>query len=96
MLSGHFAMLKRLRDGSELSDFIREEIRKMDAGVRGENRLVERLRELRLHGKFCIFSDVCLELDDWKVQIDCLLVTDRCCIVLESKNISGRCILTKS
>lgn len=89
-MSGHFALLKRLNDGSPSTEFIREEIRKMDAGVRGENRLVSRLRELRLNGKFRVFSDVCLELDDWKVQIDCLLVTDRCCIVLESKNISGR------
>ena len=61
----------------------------MDAGVRGEDRLVERLNELRLDGEFRVFSDVCLELDDWKVQIDCLVLTDRCCIVLESKNISG-------
>lgn len=89
-MSGHFTLLKRLNDGAPSFEFIREEIRKMDAGVRGEDRLVERLRELRLHGKFRVFSDVCLELDDWKVQIDCLLVTDRCCIVLESKNISGR------
>jgi len=79
-----------LRDGSELSDFIREEIRKIDAGVRGEERVFERLKELRLVGAFRVFSDVCLVLDEWKVQIDCLVVTDRCCIVLESKNISGR------
>ncbi|WP_427138907.1 nuclease-related domain-containing protein [Psychrobacillus psychrodurans] len=24
------------------------------------------------------------------MQIDCVVVTDRCCIVLESKNVSGR------
>lgn len=90
MLSGHFALLNRLRDGSGMVDFIRDEIRKQEAGVRGEDRLVDRLKELRLHGEFRIFSDVCLEMDDWKVQIDCLVVTDRCCIVLESKNISGR------
>ena len=89
-MSGHFALLNRLRDGSDMVDFIREEIRKQEAGVRGEERLVDRLKELRLPGEFRVFSDVCLELDDWKVQIDCLVVTDRCCIVLESKNISGR------
>lgn len=89
-MRGHFALLKRLNDGSPSSDFIREEIRKMDPGVRGEERVFQRLRELRLAGAFRVFSDVCLELNDWKVQIDCLVVTDRCCIVLESKNISGR------
>ena len=89
-LSGYFALLKRLGDESGMKEFIREEIRKQDAGVRGEDRLVFRLKELRLSGQYRVFSDVCLELDDWKVQIDCLVVTDRCCIVLESKNISGR------
>lgn len=89
-MSGHFALLNRLRDGSGVADFIREEIRKQEAGVRGEDRLVDRLKELRLPGEFRVFSDVCLEMNDWKVQIDCLVVTDRCCIVLESKNISGR------
>lgn len=89
-MSGYFALLKRLGDESGMKEFIREEIRKQDAGVRGEDRLVFRLKELRLPGQYHVFSDVCLELDDWKVQIDCLVVTDRCCIVLESKNISGR------
>lgn len=89
-MSGHFALLKRLRDGFGMSDFIQEEIRKQEAGVRGEDRLVDRLKELRLHGEYRVFSDVCLELGDWRVQIDCLVVTDRCCFVLESKNISGR------
>lgn len=89
-MSGHFALLKRLNDGASSSEFIREEIRKMDVGVRGEERIFQRLRELRLAGEFRVFSDVCLVLEDWKVQIDCLVVTDRCCIVLESKNISGR------
>ncbi|QUG40780.1 NERD domain-containing protein [Psychrobacillus sp. INOP01] len=79
-MSGHFALLKRLPEGSGMVDFIREEIRKQEAGMRGENRLVDRLKELRLCGEFQVFSDVCLELDDWKVQIDCIVVTDRCCM----------------
>ena len=89
-MGGHFALLKKLNDGSPSSDFISEEIRKMDAGVRGEETVFQRLRELRLAGEFRVFPDVFLVLDDWKVQIDCLVVTARCFIVLESKNISGR------
>ncbi|SEM33328.1 hypothetical protein SAMN04487786_1738 [Paenisporosarcina quisquiliarum] len=50
-MNGHFALLNRLRDGSVLGDFIREEIRKQEAGVRGEDRLVARLKELRLQGE---------------------------------------------
>ena len=35
-MNGHFALLNRLHDGSGIVDFIQEEIRKKEAGVRGE------------------------------------------------------------
>ncbi|WP_240793479.1 nuclease-related domain-containing protein [Psychrobacillus vulpis] len=84
----HHALLKRLPDVHKDLHYLREEIRKMEAGSRGENRILKKLAEVRLPGQIKIFSDVRLELGDWKVQIDCLLVTDRCCIILESKNFS--------
>ncbi|WP_313892610.1 nuclease-related domain-containing protein [Psychrobacillus sp.] len=82
-------MLKRLPACHGKLDFIREEIRKKEAGVRGENRILLKLSELRIPGTCYVFSDVSLILGEWKVQIDCMVVTDRCCIVIESKNISG-------
>ncbi|WP_342600347.1 nuclease-related domain-containing protein [Psychrobacillus sp. FSL H8-0483] len=88
-MQGHLALLKRLGNTHENESFIREEIRKKEAGERGEDRLLVKLGELRLLGTFRIISDVALHEGDWKVQIDCLVVTDRCCIVLESKNMSG-------
>ncbi|WP_427138347.1 hypothetical protein [Psychrobacillus psychrodurans] len=54
-MNGHFALLNRLRDGSGIVDFIQEEIRKKEAGVRGEDRLLGRLKELRLQGEFRFF-----------------------------------------
>ena len=88
-MQGHIALLKRLPVDHTEVYFIRGEIRKMEAGERGENRLLIKLAELRLPGPYKVFSDVRLHDGEWKVQIDCLVVTDRCCIVLESKNISG-------
>lgn len=88
-MQGHLALLKRLGNMHENEGFIREEVRKKEAGERGEDRLLMKLGELRLPGPFRIFSDVALHVGDWKVQIDCLVVTDRSCIVLESKNMSG-------
>ncbi|MFB5085916.1 nuclease-related domain-containing protein [Psychrobacillus sp. PGGUH221] len=85
----HLALLKRLRVDSGMKEFIRNEIRKKEAGIRGEERLLRKLKELRLPGPFRIFSDVGLHIDDWRVQIDCIVVTDSCCIVIESKNMSG-------
>lgn len=60
----------------------------MEAGSRGEHRLVQKLSELRFAGSWKVFSNVSLSIGEWKVQIDCLVVTDRCFIVLESKNFS--------
>ena len=40
-------------------------------------------------GPFKVYSDIRMHLGEWKVQIDCLVLTDRCCIVIESKNMSG-------
>ncbi|MDF2065836.1 hypothetical protein [Bacillus sp. Cr_A10] len=60
----HLALLKRLRVDSGMKEFIRNEIRKKEAGIRGEERLLRKLKELRLPGPFRIFSDVGLHIDD--------------------------------
>ena len=82
-------MLKRLPEVHVKSESILEDIRKMEAGVRGEDRILQKLHELRMPGPFKVYSDIRLHLGEWKVQIDCLVLTDRCCIVIESKNMSG-------
>ncbi|MFC4411860.1 nuclease-related domain-containing protein [Chungangia koreensis] len=57
------------------------------AGIRGEERLLQKLSSLEQ--EFIILPNVCLEFGEEKVQIDCLLLSKKCIIVLESKNISG-------
>lgn len=88
MVEKQYALLKRLRVPHGKEDDIRKDIHQLESGVRGENRLLQKLNELRLPGPYRVFSDVGLQSGEWKVQMDCLIVTDRCCIVLESKNIS--------
>ncbi len=82
-------LLKRLLGEHEKYMLVADDIRRSEAGDRGEDRLVAKLNELRLSGNFQVFSNVGLVLKDWKVQIDCLIVSDRCCMVIESKNMSG-------
>ncbi|MEK4522938.1 nuclease-related domain-containing protein [Psychrobacillus sp. FSL W7-1493] len=82
-------LLKRLSLEHEQFTFVTEDIRRSEAGERGENRLLGKLEELRLDGNYHIFSNVGLLLDEWKIQIDCLIVSDRCCMVIESKNMNG-------
>lgn len=89
MARKRYALLKRLAVPHIKEDEIRKDIHQIESGARGEIRLLQKLNELRLPGPLRTFSDVVLHLDEWKVQIDCLVVTDRCCIVLESKNISN-------
>ncbi|WP_186321291.1 nuclease-related domain-containing protein [Bacillus sp. FJAT-22090] len=86
-MSGHNALLKRVSN-DQIGEFIMEEIRKKDAGIRGENRLMQKLGELKMAVPMKLFSNVSLALGEWKVQIDCLVVTNCCLIVLESKNYS--------
>lgn len=82
-------LLKRLSCEHEQFTFVTEDIRRSEAGERGEDRLLGKLEELRLTGNYHVFSNVGLLLDEWKIQIDCLIVSDRCCMVIESKNMNG-------
>jgi ribosomal protein L37AE/L43A len=68
----HRALLKRLPEVHEKSGGILEDIWKMEAGVRGEDRVLLKLHELRMPGPFKVYSDIRLHLGEWKVQIDCL------------------------
>lgn len=82
-------LLRRLPSEHEQFMFVTEDSRRSEAGERGEDRLLGKLAELRLGGNYHVFSNVGLLLDEWKIQIDCLIVSDRCCMVIESKNMNG-------
>lgn len=89
-LSALRSMLRRLRQDNPKYEMILEDYRLREAGVRGEERLAKKLRELRMQFPYIVLRDVNLADGDWMVQIDCLLITDRVCLVLEAKNISGK------
>lgn len=83
-------LLSRLPDGHSQLKFIQSEWHRTASGQRGETRLALRFKEFHLDEAFHILWDVNLKLGDWPVQIDGILLTGRCAIIIESKNISGK------
>lgn len=88
-LSAMRSLLRRLRQDHPKYEQILEDYRIREAGVCGEERMMQMLKELRLQIPFIILQDVNLADGEWMTQIDFLLITDRVCLVLEAKNISG-------
>lgn len=83
------SLLRRLRQDHPKYEQILEDYRLREAGVLGEERMKRKLVELRLQIPYVLLHDVKLADGEWKTQIDFLLITDRVCLVLEAKNISG-------
>lgn len=82
-------LLLRLEAGHPRRDFINTQLYRTDGGKRGEQRLKARFKEFWIEEEFTALWNVSLTLGDWPVQMDGLLLTGRCAIVIESKNISG-------
>ncbi|WKA50662.1 nuclease-related domain-containing protein [Planococcus liqunii] len=83
-------LASRLPDGHSQLKFIQSEWHRAASGQRGETHLALRFKEFHLDEAFHILWDVNLKLGDWPVQMDGLLLTERCAIIIESKNISGK------
>ena len=83
-------LIGRLPSEHRRHSFIQSELHRTAAGKRGENRLASRFKEFRLDKPFHVLWDVNLKMDEWFVQMDGLLLTERCAIIIESKNISGK------
>lgn len=69
--------------------FLEKELHRLKAGIRGEDRVVKKFKEFYIPEEYSVIWNVRLELAEWRVQLDGLLLTNRCAIVIESKNISG-------
>lgn len=82
-------LLCRLPFEDENRKFLEVEHYRRVAGVLGEERLRRKLKELDLDEPHHLLFDVNLRMQDWKVQIDGLLLAESCAIVIESKNIQG-------
>ncbi|WKA58221.1 nuclease-related domain-containing protein [Planococcus shenhongbingii] len=82
-------LLGRLPANHPELKFIQSEWHRSASGQRGEGRLASRFKEFQLEEPFFMLWDVNLKMDNWPVQMDGLLLTERCAIIIESKNISG-------
>ena len=83
-------LMKRLPNGHSQQAYLEKELHRYEAGVRGEQRLRDKMVEFHWREPYELLWDTGLRLRDWKVQIDGLLVTPRCIIIIDSKNISGK------
>ena len=70
--------------------FLEREFHWTTAGKRGESRLQKKFNEFYLEEEFQILWDVSLKIGTWPVQMDGLLLTERCAVIIESKNINGQ------
>ena len=83
-------LLARLKDQHPQRPFLERELHWTAAGTRGEGRLQKKFREFYSDEEFQILWDVSLKIGTWSVQMDGLLLTERCAIIIESKNINGQ------
>lgn len=90
MWEGVNLLLDRLPERHPEQDYLKKEFYRYEAGWQGEKRLVSKMIEFHWPEPYELLWDVGLQFGNWKVQLDGLLVTPRCIIIIESKNISGR------
>lgn len=83
-------MINRLPDDHAYKQFFEVELYRSKAGEMGEARMKKKFKEFYLEEEHQILWDVSLGIGLWKVQMDGLLLTERCAVVIESKNISGK------
>lgn len=83
-------LMERLPDRHPGQEYLKKEFHRYEAGWQGEKRLHAKMVEFHWPEPYELLWDVGLRLGDWKVQIDGLLITPRCLIVISSKNISGK------
>ena len=83
-------LLARLPEKHGKRLFLEGELHKEDAGKRGEQRLRHKFKEFYLEEEFLVLWNVNLNIGEWKVQMDGLLLTKNAAIIIESKNISGK------
>lgn len=83
-------LMERLPERHSEQEYLRKEFHRYEAGWQGEKRLHAKMGEFHWPEPYELLWDVGLRLGDWKVQIDGLLITERCILIISSKNISGK------
>lgn len=82
-------LLKRISSNHKQHGYLENQLHRATAGIRGEGKMVKKFKEFSYDGNYLPVWDLNMKLGEWVVQIDGLLLTDRCAIVLDSKNVSG-------
>lgn len=82
-------LLVRLPAAYGHREHIEKHLHRAAAGVRGEERLQRKFKEFYLEEKFEVLWDISFKLGEWAVQLDGVLLTENCAVVIKSKNISG-------
>ncbi|ANU12155.1 nuclease [Planococcus antarcticus DSM 14505] len=83
-------LLARLDHQHPQRPFLERELHWKTAGKRGEERIRKKFNEFYQEEEFHTLWNVNLKIDNWFVQMDGLLLTEHCAIIIESKNISGQ------
>lgn len=83
-------LINRLPAEHQSQSYLQKELHRTASGARGEHRIEARFNEFYLDEDYSVMWNVQLQLGNWPIQMDGLLLTKRCAIVIESKNISGK------
>jgi len=83
-------LMERLPERHPQQEYLKKEFHRYEAGWQGEKRLHAKMVEFHWQEPYEFLWDIGLQMGDWKVQIDGLLVTERCLVIISSKNISGK------
>lgn len=82
------ALLRNISPQCHARSGIEADVSRRKAGYWGETQLDYFLKLIPQEG-YCILNDLRLPFEDSFFQIDCLILTRRYCIIIESKNIRG-------
>ncbi|WP_133257378.1 nuclease-related domain-containing protein [Planococcus halotolerans] len=69
-------------------EYLENQLHRKTAGERGENKMRKKFQEFHLDENFAALWDIGLIDGDWKTQFDGLVMTEKCIIILDSKNVS--------
>lgn len=82
-------LLKRIPYNHRQREYLENQLHRAAAGIRGEGKMVRKFKEFSFEENYLPVWNLEMKLKDWVVQIDGLLLTERCAIVMDSKNVSG-------
>lgn len=81
-------LLKRLPPNHSKREYLEIQLYRASAGIRGESKMIKKFKEFYIEEEFLPVWNLNMKMGEWAVQVDGLLLTNRCAILLESKNIS--------